>query len=176
MRPWMPRVLCAVALATAGSMAGSAVAQTAVIGAEDDAAPWSYPDGTGYVNELVQAAFQEVGWTVEQKVLPYARCKALAAKGLLAGCFSVGRKPELEASFHYPDAPVVGARNLLVARSDSPLAGCDPGAWAAGRAAPRIGFVRGYEYVDAVEALTQRPSLRIDTTNSEQINLSLIHI
>lgn len=175
MRPWMPRALCAAALAATGLMDGAAIAQPVVIGAEDDAAPWSYPDGTGYVNELVRAAFKESGWDFEQKVLPYARCKALAARGMLAGCFSVGRKPELEASFLYPDQPVFSARNLLVARGDSPLEGCDPRRWAARGTAPRIGFVRGYEYVDAVEALAQRPVLRIETTNSEQINLRKLH-
>jgi polar amino acid transport system substrate-binding protein len=165
--------LRAAVLAALGLGAGLAVAtqtatQTVTIGAEDDAAPWSYPDGTGYVNDLVRAAFKEAGWTMQQKVMPYARCKALAAKGDLAGCFAVGRRPDMEASFLYPDEPIVGAQNLVVARSDSPLSGCDPFLWGP---APRIGFVRGYEYVERVEALGRHPKVKIDTTNSELINL-----
>ena len=31
------------------------------IAVEDDAAPWSQPDGTGYANDLVRAAFAAVG-------------------------------------------------------------------------------------------------------------------
>lgn len=54
-----------------------------MIGAEDDAAPWSYADGTGYVNDVVRAAFQRSGRQVQYKVMPYARCKAMVLSGKL---------------------------------------------------------------------------------------------
>jgi polar amino acid transport system substrate-binding protein len=158
----------ALTLLTLGLAGSLAAAQTVTIGAEDDAAPWSYPDGTGYVNDLVRSAFEEAGWTVQQRVLPYARCKALAAKGELAGCFAVSRLPALDASFLYPDQPVFNARNLLVARNDSPLKGCDPSGWGL---SARVGFVRGYEYVAGAEALIEHPKVRAETTNSELSNL-----
>ncbi len=59
-------------------------------------------DGTGYVNDAVRAAFHAAGWTVELKVIPYARCKALATSGKLAGCFSASRTPELEGVLQSP--------------------------------------------------------------------------
>jgi len=81
---------------------GAARAEAVTIGAEDDAGPWSYADGTAYVNDAVRAAFHAVGWTVELKVIPYARCKALATSGKLAGCFSASRTPELEGVLQSP--------------------------------------------------------------------------
>ena len=59
---------------------GAARAEAVTIGAEDDAGPWSYADGTGYVT----------------------RCKALATSGKLAGCFSASRTPELEGVLQSP--------------------------------------------------------------------------
>ncbi len=171
----MQRPPCTLRLCVALAIAAYAVsavsvarAQTIVVGAEDDAAPWSYPDGTGYVNDVVAAAFKAVGWTVQQRVLPYARCKASATKGLVTACFLMGRTPELEAAFLFPKEPVVNAQNLLLARQDSPMQGCDPSQW--GRM-PSIGIVRGYEYVGAVDDLTRNTSLKIDVSNSERSNL-----
>lgn len=164
-----------LSLAVATVIGHHAHGQTITIGAEDDAAPWSYPDGTGYVNDVVKAAFRAVGWTVEQKVLPYARCKSEAAKGAIAGCFAVGRRPDMETAFLFPNEPVVAAANLLVARSDSKLEGCDPHGWPRGVV---IGFVRSYEYVDAVENLIAASSpraVKADIANSELGNLRKVH-
>jgi len=125
-----------------------------VLAAEDDAAPWSYADGGGYVNDLVRAAFAESGWRVQLKVVPYARCKAMAVQGSVAGCFTVGRTAEGERSLLFPQSPVLQTRNVLVARAEAGGArawsGCHPADW---KLAPRVGLVRGYEYVPAVDAL-----------------------
>lgn len=146
----------------------SARADQVVLGAEDDAAPWSYADGSGYVNDLVKATFQEVGWNLQLKVMPYARCKALAIAGKLAGCFSMSKTPELESALLYPGAPVISAQNLLIARADSTHSGCTPNTWPG---QTRIGLVRGYEYRNAVDALDQSDMVTIDHAESEVSNL-----
>src|SRR5262245_14943835 len=105
--------------------APAAMAQTVVIGAEDDAAPWSYADGTGYANDVVRLAFGSSGWKGRVKVMPYARCKALVLSGDLAACFSMSRTTELEARLLFPHESLFQARNLLYAAQRSTLSGCD---------------------------------------------------
>lgn len=144
----------------------------AVIGAEDDAAPWSYADGTGYVNDVVRAAFERSGWLVEFKVMPYARCKALASSGKLLACFSTSKTPALQAQLLYPAYPVFSASNLLVGRADSGLSGCDPALWPRPL---RIGRVVGYEYRPAVDALFSQPQIQADDAQSEVNNLRKLH-
>src|SRR5258705_13760737 len=95
-------------------------AQTLIAGAEDDAGPWSYADGTGYVNDVVRAAFESVGWSVSFETLPYARCKAMLLSGQLAACFSTSRTPELAPKLLFSREPVIRAQNLLLARAISP--------------------------------------------------------
>lgn len=140
----------------------------AVIGAEDDAAPWSSADGSGYVNDVVRAAFERSGWRIEFKVMPYARCKALAMSGKLLACFSTSKTPALQAQLLYPGRPVFSASNLLVARADAAFSGCDPSLWPQPL---RIGRVAGYEYKPVVDALFGTDRVQADDAQSEVSNL-----
>jgi ABC-type amino acid transport substrate-binding protein len=166
MRAAKPSLAGVLALLCAAGVC--APAPSLVLGAEDDAAPWSYADGSGYVNDLVRAAFAEAGWSLQLKVMPYARCKALARAGQLAGCFSASRRPELENELLFPRHPVFQARHLLLARPGATWAGCDPAQW--GRR-PVVGLVRGYEYVDAVDALAAGGAVKTELAESEISNL-----
>lgn len=157
---------CCIACSAIG--AGSAHADTILIGAEDAAAPWSNADGTGYVNDLVRAAFDSAGWQVEFSVVPYARCKLMAVAGALAACFSASRTPELEGKLLYPKYPVFRARNLLIARQASTLSGCDPAGWGK---PPVFGIVRGYEYRAALWQLFATKRARAEEADSETSNL-----
>lgn len=141
------------------------------LGAEDDAAPWSYADGAGYVNDLVRAAFMAAGWKVSFEVLPYARCKALTLKGKLAGCFSASKTPDLAGALLYPKQPVFIARNVLFALADSPLSGCDASAWPS---ALKVGIVNGYEYTAAFEQAAKQGKLQLLTETAESSNLRLL--
>jgi polar amino acid transport system substrate-binding protein len=164
--------LARVALPTLMSFAPVAWAQVVVVGAEDDAAPWSYADGTGYVNDVVRAAFESVGWTAQLRVMPYARCKAMALAGTLAACFSTSKTADLDGKLVFPRQAVFDARNLLLAKADSPLSGCDSRRWP-GR--PRIGTVRGYEYTPVVDELFNSGRAQGDEADSEVSNLRKIN-
>ena len=148
--------------------AGAAVAQSITIGAEDDAAPWSYADGTGYANDVVRLAFERAGWKAELKVMPYARCKALVLSGDIAACFSMSRTPDLEGRLLFPNHPLFQAQNLLFAAADSPLAGCDTAKWPT---RPRVAVVRGYEYRAAVDDLFANGLADADAGDSEVSSL-----
>jgi polar amino acid transport system substrate-binding protein len=147
---------------------GNVSAETIIIGAENDAAPWSYGNGTGYVNDLVKAAFKAVGVDVQYEVYPYARCKALTISGRLAGCFSTGKTAEMEKELFFPEKPVIAPSNILYVKKNSPLSGCDSKKW---KKNTSIGLVQSYEYPDSVDELKKVHSLQIDYSMSEVLNL-----
>jgi ABC-type amino acid transport substrate-binding protein len=158
---------CGYALASAAAQPELASGRL-VIGAEDDAAPWSYADGTGYVNDVVRAAFQRSGWQVQYMVMPYARCKAMVLSGKLIACFSASKTPDLASQLLYPRQPVFNASNVLIARANTDLQGCNPAEW------PRpvkVGRVASYEYRANVMALFGSPQVQVDDNNSEVSNI-----
>ena len=73
---------------------------------ENDAAPWSKADGTGYANDLVKAIYDAVDVNVDFEVVPYARCKKYAETGEAVGCFSVARIPEVENIIAFSEIPL----------------------------------------------------------------------
>lgn len=155
-------LMATVAAAIAATAATPAPQLT--LAAEDDAAPWSYPDGSGYVNDLVRAAFQAAGWQLTLQVLPYPRCKQAAMRGRAAGCFSTSRTPDAEGALLFPARPVIEARNVLWVLRDSPLQGCAPAAWAL---RPSVAYVNGYEYTPALDALRERGEVAEQLGDSE---------
>lgn len=157
-------VAVAVPAASAGPAPGAAPVPQVTLAAEDDAAPWSYPDGSGYVNDLVRAAFQAAGWQLTLQVLPYPRCKQMALRGRVAGCFSTSRTPDVEGSLLFPARPVMEARNVLWVLRDSPLQGCAPAGWAR---RPSVAYVNGYEYAPALDALREQGQVAQELGDSE---------
>lgn len=166
-------VLWSMAVALAQTPLSAPVQEPSVtIGAENDAAPWSYPDGTGFVNDLVREAFRASGWTVHYQVLPYARCKRMAQLGDLVACFSASQTAETEKDLQFPATPVFAAENRLFANADSPLTGCDRAQW--GRKIA-LGVVHEYEYLPVVDALLASGDVRRETTLSEVSALRMLH-
>jgi len=150
--------------------AASASSQTKslVIAVEDDAAPWSAADGSGYANDLVTAAFKAVGVDLQLRVMPYARCKRMALNGEVAGCLSISPSPEL---------------NGIIELSARPLFTCYAGYFYNVNKPPRVtrqedlpaktvvGTVIGYEYPAAFERLRQEGIVIREESTSEDINL-----
>jgi hypothetical protein len=153
---------CAKALGTCGLLLLlhpallSAQIRSLVIAAEDDAAPWSATDGTGYANEVVIAAFKAVGVNVDLRVVPYARCKRMAMNGEVAGCLSMSPSSEF---------------NGLIDLSTHPLFTCYAGYFYNVSRPPSVrrqedlrpktvvGTVIGYEYPAVVADLRQKALL-----------------
>ena len=166
-----------VTMAALGAAAGWILASAAAtadatkqltLGVEDDAGPWSYANGSGYANDLVKAAYAAAGWQVTLQVLPYARCKAMAMSGKLAGCFSASKTPELEQRMLFPKNPVFVAHFMLTMPSGSPPPDCHTNDWGRGW---RIETVNGYEYPPRIESLKSRTDLVSLTSNSESLSL-----
>ncbi len=161
------QVLLILVLFAASSSASSQV-KSLVIAVEDDASPWSRPDGSGYANDVVKAAFKAAGVEVELRVVPYARCKRMALRGEVAGCFSMSPSPEF---------------NSLIELSANPIFSCYAGYFYNNDKPPRVkrqedlphgtvvGTVIGYEYPPEIERLAQNGTIVIEQSPSEALNL-----
>jgi len=75
--------------------------------AEDAAEPFSRPDGTGYANEIVKAAFHAAGVEIQLDVVPYARCKKDVEDGKVVACFSMSWYRGVEDAVAFSELPVI---------------------------------------------------------------------
>ena len=143
------------------------------IAVEDDAAPWSAKDGTGFANDIVTAAYAAVGTPISLKVVPYSRCKALVVNALVPACFSMSWAPELKGVVAFSQIPIFSVRSQFFQRTARPV-----GVEHADQLPPGtvVGVVNGYEYPDAVYRLRDEGILRFEPANSEQINLKKLAV
>lgn len=141
--------------------------QTIDVGVEDAAAPWSQPDGTGYANDLVRAAFDAVDVDVRFHVLPYARCKQQVLNGELVACVSMSPAPELRDVVRFSAKPLFvftcrffeNPRRPLERRIEDFRRGI------------RVGTVLGYEYPpEMLERLSRRGAI-LEPAATEETNL-----
>jgi polar amino acid transport system substrate-binding protein len=148
----------------------STVAQTnsLVIAVEDDAAPWSRADGTGYANDVVVAAFKAVGVDVELRVVPYARCKRMAERGTAAGCFSMSPAPEFNGVIELSAKPLFTPYAGYFYNVNKPPQATRQEELPAKTV---VGTVIGYEYPPEFERLVQAGIIVLEESPSEAMNL-----
>ena len=139
-----------------------------LIAAEDDAAPWSRADGTGYANDVVTAAFKAAGVDVSLRVMPYARCKRMVTNGDIPGCLSMSPAAEFKGVIELSARPLFTCYAGYFYRAEKPLN------LKRERDIPRgtvIGTVIGYEYPPSFEALRRSGAVVIEESPSEDLNL-----
>ena len=146
----------------------SAQTEILTIIAEDSQSPWSYPDGTGYANDVVRAAYAAVGVRVQLIVQPYARCKQNVLNGLAAGCFSMSSAPELEGKVIFSEAPLFICHADYMHRVDMPLEATSEETI---RRKIVVGSVIGYEYPPSLARLRDNGLVVLEEANSELLNL-----
>jgi ABC-type amino acid transport substrate-binding protein len=139
-----------------------------IIAVEDDAAPWSKADGTGYANDVVIAAFKAVGVDAQLRVVPYARCKRMAVNGTVAGCFSMSPSPELDGVIELSARPLFTPYSGYFFNVNKP-----PAVTRQEDLPPKtvVGTVIGYEYPSAFNKLIQTGVVVPEESPSEVINL-----
>jgi polar amino acid transport system substrate-binding protein len=130
---------------------------------ENAAAPWSGPDGDGYANELVRAAFAAVHVEVKLIVVPYARCKAYVMQGAVTACFNMSASPEHQGKVVLADMPLFEVHPRYYYNTDKPLPALSEPMVAPGT---RIGVVNGYEYPSSLAELEKRGAI-LDRANTE---------
>ena len=138
------------------------------VAVENDAAPWSQRDGTGYANDLVRAAFRAVGMEVHFQVVPYARCKRMALEGQIAACLSMSHASELAGAVIFPEQPLFRCHSEAVLRVDDERA---PASLADLPAGSLVGVVLGYEYPEALYRLERAGTIKLDSSRSEELSL-----
>lgn len=145
-----------------------AMATPLEIAVEDDAAPWSMKDGSGYANDLVEAAFKAVQIEVKLKVMPYARCKRLTEEGKSVACFSMSWEPDLAGKISFSAKPLFICRADYFQNINKPL----PVQHESDLRKPIIvGSVIGYEYPESTLQLAKKGVIKFEPTRSEDINL-----
>jgi polar amino acid transport system substrate-binding protein len=158
-----------VALAWAGLATPRAVAADRLqVAVEDEAAPWSDRDGTGFANDLVVAAFRAAGVEVDLLVVPYARCKRMVVRGDVAACFSMSWLPELEGLVTFPREPLFSCTAQVYEAVERPVGAARLEALPRGTV---VGTVLGYEYPAAFHALVRSGALAMDESQSEEVAL-----
>jgi len=100
-------------------------AETILVGAEDDWAPYSHsaPGQTepkGLSPRLVRAAFLTQGVHVQFKVLPFSRCLHDTELGRLVGCFDTARTAANSDTFHWHPTPLFREELGIFARTGAP--------------------------------------------------------
>jgi hypothetical protein len=145
------------------------LAQNSVaVAVEDQASPWSRPDGSGYANDLVVAAFKAVGVDVDLKVVPYARCKRMAINGEVAACFSTSPSNEFDGLLELSERPLFTVSSGYFYNVNKP-----PTVKRQENLQPKtiVGTVIGYEYPASFERLKQQGVITVEESPSEEINL-----
>jgi ABC-type amino acid transport substrate-binding protein len=139
-----------------------------VIAVEDDAAPWSRADGTGYANDVVVAAFKAVNVDVQLQVMPYARCKRMVLNGTLAACLSMSPSAEFAGLVELSANPLFTCFAGYFYNVDKPLPVNRERDLTAKTV---VGTVIGYEYPAGFESLRKKGRIVVEESPSEETNL-----
>ena len=143
-------------------------AESLEIAAEDDAAPWSQKDGTGYANDVVKAAFKAVEIDVKFQVMPYARCKHLIVEGEVVACFSVSPLKELEKTVRFADKPLFVCFADYFQNVNNPVKAASEDEIPKGTV---VGTVTGYEYPESIYKLKEKGIVVFEEVDSEELNV-----
>lgn len=141
--------------------------ETIDIAVEDAAAPWSQPDGRGYANDVVRAAFDAVGIDARLHVMPYARCKALAVRGDYVACVTMSPAPELVKTILFSKEPLFTYSCVFFENPDHPI-GKHIDDLSKGTV---VATVLGYEYPPEVLAHLAARGVVVEPAATEEINL-----
>jgi polar amino acid transport system substrate-binding protein len=115
---------------------------------EDAAQPFSGPDGTGYANDVVKAAFQAAGVDLILDVVPYARCKREVESGGTAACFSMSSYPGVEKFVAFSKLPVFQVYADMFVNSQASIR--KPSDIRPGMV---VGIINQYEYPASIDRL-----------------------
>ncbi len=151
LKTWLTSALVACTLQLLAASA-SVAQETLTIMVEDAAAPWSKSDGTGYANDVVVAAFKEMGVQVHLRVVPYSRCKYMVLNGQVVACFNMSWQPGFEGKIQLAARPIFNVSNDVFEPVNAPLPKPADGKCAL-PAGTVVGITRDYEYSDQVMAL-----------------------
>jgi polar amino acid transport system substrate-binding protein len=170
MRRFSNHILISILLIQLLSLKETVWAQQLVIAVEDDAAPWSQKNGTGYANDIVRAAFKAVKQDITLQIVPYSRCKEMAIDGKTPACFNMSGidNPEFKGKIVFPKIPLFYCtidyfaknENVSKIRNQQNL-----------KKGTVVGTVIGYEYPLVLDQLRKKGIIVLEESESEITNL-----
>lgn len=100
------------------------VAATVILAAAAESVPTSYAENgkqTGILIDVINEAFRRAGYSVEVKLMPWARCLKAVETGAVDGIFSVFVTPERQMYLTYTNEVLITQVQAFFVRSDSSL-------------------------------------------------------
>lgn len=143
---------CTLQLLATNACIAEEASKTITIMVEDTAVPWSNSDGTGYANDVVVAAFKEMGVEARLRGVPYSRCKYLVLSGQVAACLNMSWLPEFEGKVKLAARPIYKVSNDIFEHINAPLPK-PPDQKCVLPPDSVVGITRDYEYSTQVMAL-----------------------
>lgn len=140
--------------------------QRITIAVEDDAAPWSQKDGTGYANDIVKAAFTAVNQNIKLEVVPYSRAKEMVISGKVPACFSMAPSNDLNKVVLFPKKPLFSVNVDYFTKKDNKAKSVNDF-----KKGTVVGVVTGYEYPSSIYELEKKGIIILDKSESEISNL-----
>jgi len=126
--------------------------------AENNAPPFSNPDGSGLSNSLVKAAYAEVDISVKFKVVPFVRLLKHLDRGEYVIGLNAAPTYEIRNKYYFNKEPLFSEPSSYYVLNDSPLLKLKqrddllP--------ATRIGVIDGFEYGDFIHRNTNKLSIK----------------
>lgn len=143
-------------------------AQAYIVLAEDAAGLWGQADGTGCGNDIVKAAFEASGVSVQLEITPYNRAKVLVLEGKVLACFGMSWSEELAGKVVFASEPIYTTTStVFVRKADTARFGKAADA----PAGTSVGTVLGYEYPEGFVRLVKSGILVPDAAPSEEQSL-----
>jgi polar amino acid transport system substrate-binding protein len=165
---WIAVVLPLIGLSSSWAAEPADPSRVTVL-VEDANPPWSRADGSGYANEVVVAAYKQIGVAAKVAVVPYARCKKAVIEGTGVACVTMTWLPEFEGLVRFASEPLTRVSSDVFENVGKPL----PRPWPGACKLPPglvVGVVHGYEYPPETMALA--PGSAFAMADSDLINLN----
>ena len=158
-------------LSAPGLAAPAFAAPQLTIMVEDASEPFSRPDGSGYANDLVRAAYKAAGVDLHLTIVPYARCREYLKKARIPACFAMSWSKDLENT-----GIVFSNRPLFQVDADVFLNGATrlrPSSLSDIKPGSTVGIINGYEYPDQVYAM-EKSRIRLERNSDDAANLKML--
>lgn len=166
-----PALILLISLFAPGRTDPAFAAPQLTIMVEDASEPFSRPDGSGYANDLVRAAYKAAGVNLSLRVVPYARCREYLKSARIPACFAMSWAKDLEnTGIVFSDRPLFEVRADVFQNSASRLR---PKSLADIKPGSTVGIINGYEYPDQVSVL-EKSRIHLERNIDDTANLKML--
>lgn len=139
------------------------------LAAEDSWPPFADQYGKGVSHQLIHAAFEQVGITVDTILVPYSRGLKMASEGSVDGVFNVAKLKQRQDDYRFGEQALFISHSLFFHSKSRPMLAKSKSQLTSGT---RIGKVKGFYYGGEIDTLNQVEFVDVDN-QYQLINLLL---